>query len=127
PDPGHPPRLGERPLTPGRQGRSAKRAPSREPLAIQFRELNRLYGIQLSFTDKKERRVRARRETALAVLRALGAPVERLEDVPDALRARRQELWHRRLEPVTVAWDGRLSEIQIRLPANEATRSIRSW
>jgi 4-alpha-glucanotransferase len=61
------------------------------------------------------------------VLRALGAPVDRVEDAPDALRARRQELWRRRLEPVVVAWDGRLSKVRIRLPARTSGGPIMGW
>ena len=58
------------------------------------------------------------------MLRALGAPVERPEDVPDAAQARRLELWRRRLEPVAVAWDGRLHDLRIRLPAKLAEEPL---
>jgi 4-alpha-glucanotransferase len=58
----------------------------------------------------------------LAVLQALGAPVGSLGDVPDALRDRRLEKWSRRLEPVTVAWDGMIPDLRVRLPAGARAR-----
>jgi 4-alpha-glucanotransferase len=61
----------------------------------------------------------------LAVLQAMGAPVAGWTDVPDALRHRRQELWRRRLEPVVVAWKGRLAPVALRVPATVAGRSAR--
>src|SRR5207248_1772436 len=47
----------------------------------------------------------------------LGAPVDGSADVPEELRARRLELANRVVEPVTLAWDGRLPEtLEVRLP-----------
>ena len=46
----------------------------------------------------------------------MGAPLERPGDVAEALRSRIQDLWHRPLEPVLVAWDGRPDPIRLRLP-----------
>src|SRR5690242_3236882 len=69
-------------------------------------ELAALYGVETSYwTGWGEQRF-AEPEPLLQVLRVLGAPVERPEDVPGALRQRRQEGWQRVVEPVTVAWDG---------------------
>jgi 4-alpha-glucanotransferase len=59
-------------------------------------------------------------DTLLAILKALGVPLERLQNVPSALRERRKELWQRPLEPVTVAWNGNLSSLRLRLPASSA-------
>jgi len=42
--------------------------------------------------------------------------LEKPGDVADALRSRIQDLWHRPLEPVMVAWDGRPDHIRLRLP-----------
>jgi 4-alpha-glucanotransferase len=39
-----------------------------------------------------------------------------LADTPDAVRARVQEQWRRPLEPVQVAWGGRLTAVRLRLP-----------
>ena len=46
-------------------------------------------------------------EALVAVLRALGLPIDRPEDAPSAAaRARGPASWSRVLEPVVVAWDG---------------------
>jgi 4-alpha-glucanotransferase len=97
------------------------------PLSKHLRELAGLYDIQLSYTDRRKRRIRAPGETVLAVLRALGAGVEGLESASEALRVRREELWRRRVDPVVVAWDGRLSPVRARLPASVAGRRVGSW
>ncbi len=62
--------------------------------------LARLYGIQTAYYDVYHHRQQASTEPLLAVLRALGAPVLTLQDVPAAWRERRQALWQQPLEPV---------------------------
>jgi 4-alpha-glucanotransferase len=78
--------------------------PDRRALA----ELARLWGVQQSYRDVADRAVRAGSEAILATLAALGAPVEGMDDVPAAIRARRAAAARRLVEPVVVAWDGRL-------------------
>jgi 4-alpha-glucanotransferase len=90
-----------------------------------LRELARLYGVQESYTNVFRRRVRADVESTIAVLQAMGAPVASLRDATGALRARREELARRPLEPVIVAWDGRLSAVQVRVPAAQAGGDVR--
>ena len=83
--------------------------------------LARLYGVQTRFTDAAHHRVVCSPEAVLAGVRALGAPVETMSDVPEAHRARHLEVWRRAVEPVTVAWDGRLpARFPVRLPARLA-------
>ncbi|HYV00823.1 MAG TPA: 4-alpha-glucanotransferase, partial [Actinomycetota bacterium] len=77
-------------------------------LRAALRELASLHGIQASYTGADGRRRFGSSSSILAVLRALGSPVEGMADIPDALRARRDQLAHRLVEPVLVAWDGRL-------------------
>src|SRR3954467_15641604 len=59
-------------------------------------------------------------DVLLAVLRALGAAVERPTDAPTGARARRQALWARGVEPVVVAWDGAAGRVKIPRPAPRA-------
>jgi 4-alpha-glucanotransferase len=82
-----------------------------------LRQLARLYGIQTAYYDVNHCRQQAPEESLLAVLQSLGAPVATLQDVPLAWRERRQQLWQRLLEPVTVVWGNELSVIQVRLPS----------
>jgi 4-alpha-glucanotransferase len=70
--------------------------------------LARLYGIQTSYVDMAKQRQEADPETLLLVLRAVGAQMNGFEDVPGALRRRIEELRERRVEPVMIAWDGKL-------------------
>ena len=71
-------------------------------------QLARMYGIQTSYVDMKKQRQDADPVTLLLVLRAIGAPLEKLEDVPAALAHRKEELRKRTVEPIQVAWDGKL-------------------
>jgi len=71
-------------------------------------ELARLYRIQTSYLDMTKQPRKADPEALLLVLRAIGAGVEKFEDVPEALVRRKDELRKRKVEPVMVAWDGKL-------------------
>ncbi|CEP66205.1 Glycoside hydrolase, superfamily [Moorella glycerini] len=83
--------------------------------------LCRLYGVEPAYRDVEGKLRAAGPETLLAVLRALGAPVAGLADVPGALRERRLQYWRRFCEPVAVAWSGRLPHLELRLPVQRAT------
>jgi 4-alpha-glucanotransferase len=78
--------------------------------------LARFYNLQTVYHDGLGKLRKAPPEAILKVLRSLGAEVESLSDVPAALRARRQELWNRAIDPVTVAWEGQPLKIYLRLP-----------
>ena len=80
-------------------------------------KLAHLYRVQTAYYDVAHRRRPAPAESLLAVLRALGAHVETFNDVASAWRQRRQELWQRLLEPVTVAWHGEPPLVDVRLPS----------
>ncbi len=83
--------------------------------------LAKLYGVQRAYSDViTGQRQTASLESLLAVLRALGAPLERLGDAAAAVQARQQALQQRWVEPVTVCWEGRGS-LALRLPAHKAT------
>ena len=85
-----------------------------------LQRLARLYGIQLAYHDAFGQIREASPESLLGALRALGAPVESLDHVPDALRERRQQMWRRVLRPVMVAWDGVPPGARLRLEARRA-------
>src|SRR5262245_24664788 len=55
-------------------------------------------------------------DSVLLALQALGAEVTGMNDVDDALARRRREIESRAVEPVIVAWDGRLNTHNLRLP-----------
>jgi 4-alpha-glucanotransferase len=93
-------------------------------LSRSLHQLARLYRVETAYYDIFGQVRRPPPEGLLHILKALGAPLDRLEDTPDALKARRQALWRRGLEPVVVAWEGRLPEIKLRLPSDHAEREV---
>jgi len=76
-----------------------------------------LYGVQIAYYDVYHHRRQASIESLLAILRSLRVPITTLQDVPSAWRERRQSMWQRLLEPVILAWDGKPTVIQLRLPS----------
>jgi 4-alpha-glucanotransferase len=88
--------------------------------------LARLYGVETSYFDiLAQRRHFSNPEVLLAVLRALGAPLEKIEDAGAAARARRLELWRRAVEPVAVAWQHVPATLKLRLPAGDSHGRLR--
>lgn len=80
-------------------------------------------GVQLAYSDIHGQPVQAQPASVLAVLRAMGA-IEDAGDIPEALRRHENAHWRWSLEPVTLAWDGRLAGLSLRLP--EASRTQRA-
>ena len=95
-----------------------------KPLLGQLRQLARLYGVQSAYTDMFQRRQQASPEALLHTLRALGAGLRTLDDVPAELRERERAQWNRVVEPTVTAWDGASTEISLRLPADRARGSL---
>jgi 4-alpha-glucanotransferase len=87
--------------------------------------LARLYNVQTIYWDAFGRLIQPPADAVLRVLALLGAPLERLEDSADALRARRQYLWRRGIDPVLTVWDGSSLRIKLRVPAALASRPVR--
>jgi 4-alpha-glucanotransferase len=88
-------------------------------------ELARLHGVQTDYLDMSRRRRPARPESLLAVLRALGAPVQHPRDVRDALREARRARIRQAVEPIHVAWQGQPAAISFRLPACRTADTVR--
>jgi len=76
-----------------------------------------LYGVETGFYDFGGSFRPAAPQSLLAVLRALGALVEKPAGIADAFRERVQELWRRWSEPVAVAWGGKAPSLVLRQPA----------
>lgn len=80
------------------------------------------YGVETSYQDVHGRRVEAQPEALIAVLAALGAPIAREEDAPQAL-AHRQSEWCARIAPrAVVLWPGQPASTWLRAPAQGAAR-----
>ncbi|PYU96058.1 MAG: 4-alpha-glucanotransferase [Acidobacteria bacterium] len=89
-----------------------------------LRRLAHLYGVETTRRDLRGRRTFASPEGLRAILRSLGAPIERLRDVAAAWRERHQAEWQRPLEPVVVAWDGGPAPVELRLPQDRAAGPV---
>ena len=83
---------------------------------LSLRNLARAYGVETDYRDNNGRCQEASPEALLAVLKALGVPLDHMEDIPGARRERRQAYWGQTMEPVIVAWDGVSAETELRLP-----------
>ncbi|HLN85561.1 MAG TPA: hypothetical protein VK200_03845, partial [Candidatus Limnocylindrales bacterium] len=82
--------------------------------------LTRIYGVQTVYRDGLKQPREAPAEAILLALQALGASTLRLDDIDDAFRQRRQALWQRVVEPVTVVWENQPLLLKVRLPCQLA-------
>jgi 4-alpha-glucanotransferase len=77
----------------------------------------RLYGVQTGYRANDGRRHVADDDVLVAVLGALGAPLARLDDAPDALRAAHERARRRVIEPVIAHRVGGSVTTVVTLPA----------
>jgi len=92
---------------------------------LPLHELARLYRVETRYLDVFGQPKLASPEALLETLRALGAPLASLSDVPQAIRERRLERWRNLLPPVAVLWEGRPARVALRLPAGERSAVLR--
>jgi 4-alpha-glucanotransferase len=91
----------------------------------ELRELAQLCGIQTFYLASDETMSEADPDVLMALMRALGVPVERPKDVTSAIRERRVLAAQRMMEPVHVSRNGRHSGFQVTLP--EHFEAQRAW
>jgi 4-alpha-glucanotransferase len=87
-------------------------------------ELARLFGVETEYEDMNGERRRPEPHALALTLRALGAELDDERGVRHALRRRREELQAMTIQPAHVAWDGSLSQLQIRLDQAEAESAV---
>ncbi len=95
------------------------------PPGGELEALARLYQVQPTYVTADGERRTAHPDAVLAVLRALGAPVEGPGDVPAALRAAEDERARRLVPPVAVHWQGQDDALRLHLREEEAGRPLR--
>jgi 4-alpha-glucanotransferase len=86
----------------------------------ELQRLARLYGVQTMYYGVGGVRRYASVASLLAVLRALGAPLETAAQVHDAMLAREQEMLQTVIEPVSVVWEQRRPNFRVLLPQRDA-------
>ena len=79
-------------------------------------ELARLYGVQTAYIDSQGIERIASHDSLLSILQVRGAPISSAGSAPEAARHRRQEIWQRLLDPISVAWSGSPARVKVRLP-----------
>ena len=84
-----------------------------------WRRLLDWYGLEICYTDGRGVAREAPRQSVLAALRALGAPVESDADIETAAACTLRDEWQPLVPPVLVAWDGCL-RADIRLPVSDS-------
>jgi 4-alpha-glucanotransferase len=82
------------------------------------------YGIETSYHTIWGEEHTASPEALLAVLRALGAPIESVADAHEALERRRWDEWSRPVDPVQAVWDGGPAQVEVRLPPLQVSRTL---
>ncbi|MFZ5644318.1 MAG: 4-alpha-glucanotransferase [Bacillota bacterium] len=88
----------------------------REDVKIKLlKKLARMHGIE-TFFNAGGCRVEAGPDSLMAVLKAIGSPLERITEVDAAIRERTIRIWNRLCDPVAVLWEGIESHIEIRVP-----------
>jgi len=90
------------------------------PLNKLLHTVARLYNVQSTYWNVFGSLIEPPAEAILRVIQLLGAPLGRMEDLPSALRQRRQFLWQRGIDPVNIAWDGGPLQLTVRLPIQQA-------
>src|SRR5687768_9126941 len=90
--------------------------------SAEFRELLKECRVQPSYEDVNHHRRRASVESLLVLLRSLGVDIERPDQAGKILRERRRTRLNCGVEPVLVAWNGRLKPIAVTLPPRVAGR-----
>jgi 4-alpha-glucanotransferase len=75
--------------------------------------LAKAMGVSIRYKDGLKRRVTVAPETLVRVCAAVGAPIARLPDAADALRAVRANKNTGLVPPVVVAWDGTLAPLAV--------------
>ena len=95
-------------------------APPSESLLL----LARSCGIQVEYVDTSGAVQPASEVSLLAVLRALGVPLESPDDAEGALIERQIRTWRRPVEPVLIAWDGASTLAELRLPASRSSGEV---
>lgn len=81
------------------------------------------HGIQTSYQDMSRKRQQASPDTLKAVLKCLGVAAANASEIRAALLQAEEQKWRELLPPVITAWDGKPTEVVVRLPQTFAAVS----
>jgi 4-alpha-glucanotransferase len=80
--------------------------------------LANLYGVRTAYLDMTNQTRAASAESVLAALKALGAPLAGLADVPHAITEKRLQQWLEPLEPVIAVPENEVLAVNLKLPGS---------
>jgi 4-alpha-glucanotransferase len=86
--------------------------------------LSTLHGVQTSYTDGLRRSHDADQDVVVAMLRALGVPLDRTKDAAELVRAQRSAVVRRQLQPVLTYRIGRTDTVTATLPAEAESSDV---
>ncbi len=94
-------------------------------MSPELAQLAEAFGVETSYADMTHRMHNSPIESVMAVLRMLGAPLDRADQAAEALRDRQRRLWQTVAEPIALVWDGDGGEAVLRQPANGSSPTVR--
>jgi 4-alpha-glucanotransferase len=97
---------------------------SAQASAAAFAELASLHGVQASYEGTDGREHRAEDAVVLAILQALGVPIDAVAHAPDVLREHGATTATRPLQPVLVHRVGRAGYAEVTVPSTVHPRSV---
>ncbi len=83
----------------------------------QLHTLANLYGVRTSYLDMTNQTRQASADSLLSALKALGAPIGGMADIPFAIKEKRRLHWLEPLEPVIVVPENTTLTFNLKLPA----------
>ena len=89
-----------------------------------LKSLAREHGVLTSYRDVTGRQRVVSEETAVRILRALGAPLEHPDDALPALKERRKSVRELVLEPVITVWQDDAAGIPVHFPPDAFSRPV---
>ncbi len=92
----------------------------------QLHTLANLYGVRTAYLDMTNQTRLASVESLLAALKALGAPLFGITDVPNAIKEKRGQQWLEPLEPVIVVSENEMLTVNLKLPASGLNAPVKA-
>ncbi len=92
----------------------------------QLHTLANLYGVRTAFLDMNNQTRSASVESLVAALKALGAPISGLADVPAAIKEKRHRQWLEPLDPVITVSHDEMLTVSLRLPFSSLNKPVKA-
>ncbi len=95
-------------------------------LLTQLHTLANLYGVRTAYLDMTKQIRSASEESLLAALKALGAPISKLADVPSAIKEKRRRQWMEPLDPVITVPCNEMLTVSLKIPSSALNSPVKA-